>query len=208
VRVHLGTPNRDILRRLDSRGIPWTEGAGGQAYAAAMARLHQLFDPGSSTFTYVLADEAERMAVIIDPVAEQLQRDLALLRSEGLTLRYVLETHNHADHITSAGSLSRSTSALAAAPIGCGIVAADRQLVDGDRLLFGSEVLTALHTPGHTAGSMSYRWRDCVFTGDCLLIDGCGRTDFQSGSAAAMYRSLTEVLFALPEATTVWPGHD
>ncbi|HEX6706859.1 MAG TPA: MBL fold metallo-hydrolase [Albitalea sp.] len=173
-----------------------------------MSPLHQLFDPGSSTFTYVLVDPVERMAVIIDPVAEQLQRDLALLRDEGLTLRYVLETHNHADHITSAGSLTRSTSALAAAPIGCGIVAADRQLVDGDRLQFGAEALTAMHTPGHTAGSMSYLWRDCVFTGDCLLIDGCGRTDFQSGDAGALYDSITQRLFGLPDETRVYPAHD
>ena len=179
------------------------------AYACKMpSPLHQLFDPASSTFTYVLADAVRREALIIDPVAEQLQRDLALLGEQGLTLRYVIETHTHADHITSAGQLQRSTSALAAVPIGCEIVAADRQLVDGDRLQFGDEVLTALHTPGHTAGSMSYLWRDCAFTGDCLLIEGCGRADFQSGDAGALYDSITRRLFALPDETRVYPAHD
>jgi glyoxylase-like metal-dependent hydrolase (beta-lactamase superfamily II) len=100
------------------------------------------------------------------------------------------------------------TGALAAAPSGCGILPADRQLVDGDSLQFGDEVLRALHTPGHTAGSMSYLWRDCVFTGDCLLIDGCGRTDFQSGDAGLMYDSITERLFTLPDETLVYPAHD
>jgi sulfur dioxygenase len=173
-----------------------------------MQTLHQLFDPTSSTFTYVLVDVVSRSAVIIDPVAEQLARDLELLRTEQLQLAYVLETHNHADHITSAGHLSQLTGALSAAPSGCGITAAQRQLADGDTLAFGSEVLTALHTPGHTAGSMSYLWRDCVFTGDCLLIDGCGRSDFQSGDAGALYDSITQRLFTLPDATRVYPAHD
>jgi rhodanese-related sulfurtransferase len=93
-------------------------------------------------------------------------------------------------------------------PAACGIHTAAVQLQDGDKLPFGSETLRALHTPGHTSGSMSFVWRDHVFTGDTLLINGCGRTDFQSGSAADMYRSLTQILFTLPDATTVWPGHD
>ena len=173
-----------------------------------MKRLHQLFDPISSTYTYVVADPVHRAAVIIDPVAEQLERDLALLEAEDLTLLFVLETHTHADHITSAGTLSRLTGALAAAPSGCGILPADRQLVDGDSLRFGDEVLRAIHTPGHTAGSMSYLWRDAAFTGDCLLIDGCGRTDFQSGDAGALYDSITQRLFALPDETRVFPAHD
>ena len=168
----------------------------------------QLFDPASSTYTYVLFDEATREAVIIDPVDDQLARDLAVLREHGLKLVWSLETHAHADHITSAGVLAEEAGARTAAPEGCGIGTAAVQLKDGDVLRFGGEQIKALHTPGHTAGSMSYLWRNHVFTGDTLLIDGCGRTDFQSGSAAALYRSLTEVLFALPDDTTVWPGHD
>jgi sulfur dioxygenase len=168
----------------------------------------QLFDPASSTYTYVLVDEATREAVIIDPVDDQLQRDLAVLREHGLKLAWAVETHAHADHITSAALLAEHAGARTAAPAGCGIGTAAVQLQHGDTLRFGEQELKALHTPGHTAGSMCFAWHDHVFTGDTLLIDGCGRTDFQSGSAAALYRSITEVLFALPEGTTVWPGHD
>lgn len=168
----------------------------------------QLFDPASSSYTYVLFDENTRDALIIDPVDQQLERDLATLRQFGLKLIWTVETHAHADHITSAGLLAEHTGATTAAPAGCGIDTAAMQLKDGDVLRFGAEQIKALHTPGHTAGSMSYVWRDHVFTGDTLLINGCGRTDFQSGSAEALYHSLTELLFALPDATTVWPGHD
>lgn len=168
----------------------------------------QLFDPASSTYTYVLVDEATRDALIIDPVDEQLARDLSVLREQGLRLVWAVETHAHADHITSAGVLAEHAGARTAAPEGCGIGTAAVQLGHGDVLRFGDEELKALHTPGHTAGSMSYLWRGNVFTGDSLLINGCGRTDFQSGNAAALYRSITEVLFALPDATIVWPGHD
>ena len=168
----------------------------------------QLFDPTSSTYTYLLHDPATRDALIIDPVDAQIERDLATLQAHGLTLRWAVETHSHADHITSAGLLAEHTGARTAAPAGCGIGTAAVQLQHGAVLEFGGEQLRAMHTPGHTAGSMSYLWRDHVFTGDTLLINGCGRTDFQSGSAQALYRSITEVLFALPDDTTVWPGHD
>lgn len=168
----------------------------------------QLFDPASSSYTYLVFDPATREAVIIDPVDEQLARDLAVLREHDLKLIWTVETHAHADHITSAGLLAEHAGARTAAPEGCHIGTAAVQLKHGDVLRFGGEQLKALHTPGHTAGSMSYVWRDHVFTGDTLLINGCGRTDFQSGSATALYRSLTEVLFALPDETTVWPGHD
>jgi len=172
----------------------------------------QLFDPASSTYTYVLFDEASREALIIDPVDEQLERDLQVLREYGLKLVWAVETHAHADHITSAGRLAEHTGAQTAAPEACGIRTAAVQLADGRALHFGSQTVRALHTPGHTAGSMSYLWQAGgqahVFTGDTLLINGCGRTDFQSGSAEALYRSLTQVLFALPDNTLVWPGHD
>lgn len=168
----------------------------------------QLFDPASSTYTYILFDKTSREAVIVDPVDTQLERDQSVLSDYGLTLKWALETHAHADHLTSAGQLAEHAGAKTAAPAGCGITTAAVQLQDGDVLTFGSERLTALHTPGHTAGSMCYLWRDHILTGDTLLINGCGRTDFQSGSADALYSSLTDVLFALPEATAVWPGHD
>ncbi len=168
----------------------------------------QLFDTATSTFTYVLFDNITREAIIIDPVETQLERDLQVLREHGLKLVWALETHAHADHITSAGQLAELAGAKTAAPAACDISTAAVQIKDGDTLNFGSEQIRALHTPGHTAGSMCFVWRDHVFSGDTLLINGCGRTDFQSGSARAMYRSLTEVLFKLPDDTTVWPGHD
>ncbi len=167
----------------------------------------QLFDPASSTFTYVLFDEksteSPRPAIIIDPVDDQLERDLEVLRHNNLKLIWALETHAHADHITSAGRLAEHAGAQTAAPDACGITTASKQLVDGDALNFGSQHITALHTPGHTAGSMSFVWKHGadsaaqthadihVFTGDTLLIGGCGRSDFQSGSATDLYNSIT-----------------
>lgn len=172
----------------------------------------QLFDTASSTYTYVLFDENTRQALIIDPVDDLLDRDLQVLREYGLTLRWTLETHAHADHITSAALLAEHTGAQTVAPAACQITTAAVQLSDGDTLEFGAQRLQAIHTPGHTAGSMCYFWDQGasrhVFTGDTLLINGCGRTDFQSGSSAALYHSLTQRLFGLPEDTVVWPGHD
>lgn len=169
----------------------------------------QLFDPQSSTFTYILVDPTSNAAVLIDPVQEQLERDLQHLGRLNLQLSYILETHAHADHVTSAGRLRELTGAKAATPSGCGIAPAEMQLNDGDIIRFGdNEQISVLHTPGHTAGSMTYLWRGNAFTGDTLLIDGCGRTDFQSGSAQALYDSVMNKLFVLPDATRVWPGHD
>lgn len=178
----------------------------------------QLFDDASSTFTYILFDPASREAVLIDPVDAHLERDLATLREHGLTLRWALETHNHADHITSAAALAQRTGATLTAPALCGIQTATVRIKPGDELPFGAQRLRALATPGHTAGSLSYTWTPVqdgqpqgsghVFTGDALLINGCGRTDFQSGSARALYHSLTQVLFKLPPDTVVWPAHD
>lgn len=168
----------------------------------------QLFDQASSTYTYILVDPASDEALIIDPVDDQMTRDLSLLKEHGLKLRYIVETHAHADHITSAAALIEHTGALAATPEGCGVKPSAVQLRDGDILQFGAQQLKALNTPGHTAGSMSLLWGAHVFTGDTLLINGCGRTDFQSGSAEMLPHSVSKVLFALPDSTTVWPGHD
>jgi sulfur dioxygenase len=171
--------------------------------------LIQLFDVESSTFTYFLVDRATREAMAIDSVDRQVERDLALIKRLDLKLRYALETHAHADHITGAARLVAATGALSAAPSGCGILPANVQMQDGDVLLFGvAEQLRALHTPGHTAGSMSFAWRGNVFTGDALLIGGCGRTDFQGGDAGALYDSIHAKLFTLPDITRVFPGHD
>ncbi|MGT2430556.1 MBL fold metallo-hydrolase [Cupriavidus basilensis] len=181
-----------------------------------MQTFHQLFDETSSTFTYLLIDAATREALLIDPVDHQLDRDLALLQASGAALAWVVETHAHADHITSAGHVALQTGAHTAAPSGCDIQPAQKQLIDGDTLQFGTQTLRAIHTPGHTAGSMSYLWEEPtpagvvrrIFTGDALLIDGCGRTDFQSGDAGTLYDSLTQKLFALPDDTVVYPAHD
>ncbi len=173
-----------------------------------MAIPIQLFDPASSTYTYLLFDAGSREAIMIDPVDAQLERDLDVLKQYGLRLKFVMETHAHADHVTSAGALIEHTGAVVATPIFCNVTPAAIQLKDGDALTFGNEKIEALHTSGHTAGSMSFVWRDHVFTGDTLLIGGCGRTDFQSGSAEALYDSITLILFKLPDHTTVWPAHD
>jgi glyoxylase-like metal-dependent hydrolase (beta-lactamase superfamily II) len=145
----------------------------------------------------LLFDVTSRDALIIDPVDEQIERDLSVLREYGLKLAWTVETHAHADHITSAGQLAEHAGARTAAPEGCGITTAAVQLKDGDSLSFGGERIKALHTPGHTAGSMCYLWRDHVFTGDTLLINGCGRTDFQSGSAEALYAAHANPVRAL-----------
>lgn len=171
--------------------------------------LHQLFDTESSTFTYVLVDRGAREAVLVDSVEQRFDRDIALLRRLGLTLRYVVETHTHADHVTAAGRLRDATGARTAAPFKCGISPADVQLAHGDTLKFGvGEEILAIHTPGHTSGSTSYLWRGNVLTGDALLIEGCGRTDFQSGDAGSLYDSVCGRLFALPDDTRVFPAHD
>jgi glyoxylase-like metal-dependent hydrolase (beta-lactamase superfamily II)/rhodanese-related sulfurtransferase len=168
----------------------------------------QLFDPASSTLTYLIADDSDHEAVLIDPVTEQVERDVRLLREHGLALKYTLETHVHADHVTAAHALKEATGAQTAVCRDCNAQGYDRLLRDGDVILFGHEEILTIATPGHTPGSVSYLWRDRVFTGDTLLIGGCGRTDFQNGSAEALWTSITEKLFALDEQILVYPGHD
>jgi glyoxylase-like metal-dependent hydrolase (beta-lactamase superfamily II) len=168
----------------------------------------QLFDPASSTLTYLIADDASHEAVLIDPVIDQVERDVRLLREHGLKLKYTLETHVHADHVTAAQALKQATGAQTAVSRDCNAQGYDHLLQDGDVILFGHEEIMVIATPGHTPGSVSYVWRDRVFTGDTLLIGGCGRTDFQNGSAEALWHSITEKLFRLDEQTLVYPAHD
>jgi glyoxylase-like metal-dependent hydrolase (beta-lactamase superfamily II)/rhodanese-related sulfurtransferase len=168
----------------------------------------QLFDPASCTYTYLIADDTTHEAVLIDPVYEQVERDLELLRSRGLTLRYTVETHVHADHVTGAAAIRQATGARSVVAQECNADGYDRYLRDGEVVLFGQEEILAIATPGHTPGSMSYLWRDRLFTGDTLLIGGCGRTDFQSGSASALYHSICDKLFKLDDQVLVYPGHD
>ena len=173
-----------------------------------MITFRQLFDPASSTYTYLLASDGQ--ALLIDPVFEQASRDQALLRELDLTLLATLETHVHADHVTGAWLHRQRSGSQVVLSRAAGAVGADRQLAPGDAVAFGSRHLQARATPGHTAGCMSYVLDDAsmVFTGDALLIRGCGRTDFQGGSAALLFRSVQEQLFTLPKDCLVFPGHD
>jgi sulfur dioxygenase len=169
--------------------------------------LRQLYDSDSSTYTYLVADEATRKAALIDPVREALSRDLALVRELGFELTYVLETHVHADHVTSAAKLAELTGAVTvASPQGA--ECAVKRLRHGEVLTLGTLEIKALATPGHTKDSISFLIEGNVFTGDALFVRGTGRTDFQSGDAAELYDSITKTLFALPDSTKVWPGHD
>ncbi len=174
--------------------------------------LRQLFDKQTSTFTYVLADESTRDAIVIDPVDGNVERDHALLGELGLRLKYSLDTHVHADHVTGSGRLRELTNAQSVAGATAGVGCVDIGVSDGDRLEFGQHEIEVRATPGHTAGCISYVVRDgdrtLVFTGDALLIRGCGRTDFQQGDAATLYDSIHRQLFSLPDDTVVYPGHD
>lgn len=170
--------------------------------------FRQLFEPLSSTYTYLLGCPATRQAVLIDPVVTMVERDLAEVARLGLTLAWTVDTHIHADHITAARALRERTGSRIAAPAFDRLPCADRLLGDGEVFEVGELQLHALHTPGHTDGHFAYRLGERVFTGDALLIDGCGRTDFQNGDAAALYRSIHEKLFTLPDETLVYPGHD
>ncbi len=169
--------------------------------------LRQLFDRDTSTYTYLLADETTREALLIDPVLEQAERDLELVRELGLTLRYSLDTHVHADHVTASGTLRERTQCQTVSAVG-GAACADVHVQGGDKLKLGALELEVLATPGHTDDSISYRVGNHVFTGDALLVRGTGRTDFQNGDPSELYDSIGSVLFALPEDTQVWPGHD
>jgi len=169
----------------------------------------QLFDKESSTYTYLIADLSNKEAVLIDPVNTQLDLYLKLLQENELTLKYSLETHVHADHVTASGLLRQKVGAKTAVSSLCGASTADYQIQEGDEFKFGlSDFIKVIATPGHTPGSVSFLWRDRVFTGDALLVDGCGRTDFQGGSADDQYESITQRLFTLPDETIVYPGHD
>ncbi len=170
--------------------------------------FRQLFDESSSTLSYLLADALSGDAVLIDTVVGQAAQYLGLLQELELNLVYLLETHAHADHVTGAGLIKERTDAMTATGRHSGARCADVQLADGDTLIFGDEVIRVIATPGHTPGCVSYRWRNCVFTGDALMIGGCGRTDFQGGNAGTLYDSITQRLFTLQDETLVYPAHD
>jgi sulfur dioxygenase len=175
-----------------------------------MLIFRQLFDPPSSTYTYLLADRGGGKAVIIDPVFEQVRRDAALIEELGLDLLYSLETHVHADHVTGGWLLRRQTGCRIALSADSGAEAADRYLVPDDVIAFGERNLQVRKTPGHTNGCLTYVLddRSMAFTGDCLMVRGSGRTDFQQGDPAAMYRSVHQQIFTLPDDCLLYPAHD
>lgn len=169
----------------------------------------QMFDVESSTYTYLIADTSSREAALIDPVKSQIEIYKTLLDEYGLNLKYSLETHVHADHITASGILRRQLGCQTGVGHACEAKNADKQIHDLDAFHLGDkETIIAIATPGHTKGSMTFHWRDKVFTGDALLINGCGRTDFQGGDSGTLYDSITQRLFSLPDETIVFPGHD
>lgn len=172
--------------------------------------FRQLFDLASSTYTYLLADEATREAVIIDPVIDQLDRDTQLVRELGLTLLYTLDTHVHADHVTASGSLANRLGTKTVLSERSGVGYADVLVKEGDHVPFGRHFLEVRETPGHTDGCLTFVTDDqkMAFTGDALLIRGSGRTDFQQGNSRELYRVIHEKIFTLPDATIVYPGHD
>jgi glyoxylase-like metal-dependent hydrolase (beta-lactamase superfamily II) len=169
--------------------------------------FRQLLDAPSGTFTYLVADASTSRAVLIDPVLREVPLYLRLLGERSLHLDWVVDSHLHDDHVTGAWALCSRTSARRAAGRETGIEAADLFLGDGDTVAFGDERLEAIATPGHTRGCLSFVWRDRVFTGDSLLIGGCGRADPPEGNAGRLYDSLTQRLLTLPDETLVCPGH-
>ncbi|MDE2220112.1 MAG: MBL fold metallo-hydrolase, partial [Gammaproteobacteria bacterium] len=167
-------------------------------------------DPVSSTYTYLIADAAAREALLIDPVFEQAQRDSALLHELGFRLRATIDTHVHADHVTAAWRLKQLHGSEIIVGAHSGAERADRYVGHGALITCGSFALQVRATPGHTSGCITLVLDDAslAFTGDCLLVRGCGRTDFQGGDAHAMFRSVHEQIFTLPGSALLYPGHD
>ena len=179
--------------------------------------FRQLFDRESSTYTYLLADPETRKAALVDPVLEQVERDFQLLRELNLVLKFCLETHIHADHITGTGKLRQLTGCQGILPVNAQANCADHFIRDGEIITLGKIEIKAYETPGHTDSHMAYlvnsdlaseALRDRILTGDALFIRGCGRSDFQSGDPGALYDSVTKKLFTLPDETLVYPAHD
>ncbi len=170
--------------------------------------FRQLFEPVSSTYTYLLGCEETGQALLIDPVLPTWERDLAAVNVLGLKLAFTVETHIHADHITSARKLKAIAGSAIAGPALDALPCTDVGIVDGKVFRMGSVELAPVHTPGHTDNHFAYHHAGRLFSGDALLIDACGRTDFQSGDPAALYHSVRGKLFALDDDTLVYPAHD
>ncbi|MFN7142695.1 MAG: rhodanese-like domain-containing protein [Myxococcota bacterium] len=170
--------------------------------------FRQLFEPASSTYTYLLADETTRRAVLVDPVVEEVETYAKLLADLGLTLVYTLETHVHADHVTAGSALRERFGSRTVVHRDGGAACADVLVKHGDHVTVDGIDIEVRETPGHTNGCVTYVSGDRAFTGDALLIGGCGRTDFQQGDAAKLHESVHGQIFSLPPDTLVYPGHD
>lgn len=166
--------------------------------------FRQLFDRETWTYSYIIADPKTREALIIDPVRDQIDRDLRIIAELGLTLRYIFDTHMHADHITGSGILKKKTGAMVVMSHASGL-SIDKAANNGDTIFLGDTICTILTTPGHTAGCASLLVGDMVFTGDALLIRKTGRTDFQGGSAGDLYDSIMTKIYSLPDSTIIYP---
>jgi len=172
--------------------------------------LRQLFDAPTGSFTYLLADVASGEGVLIDPVFEQHKRDLSLILELGIHLVACLDTHAHADHVTGSWLMHQATGSAIALAAAARAENVTQPLHHGDRVAFGERHLEVRSTPGHTDGCVSYVLddRSMAFTGDALLVRGCGRCDFQQGDAHTLWRSITEQIFTLPDSCLLYPGHD
>ncbi len=174
--------------------------------------FRQLFEPGSSTYTYLIACQDQGVAALIDPVLETVERDLKSLQTLDLKLAFTIDTHIHADHLTSATKLKSLAGSKIVYPKQAELPCADLQIEEGKVFRIGNIELNPLFTPGHTDHHYAYMIEQAshhmVCTGDALLIDACGRTDFQSGDAGTLFDSIHEKLFSLPNETLVYPGHD
>lgn len=174
--------------------------------------FRQLFEVDSSTYTYLLGCPETRQAILVDPVLDTLERDLQVLNDLDLVLFATLETHVHADHLTGARRLKQRTGCKVAYPAMLDLPCADIAVQEGTSLVAGSVTLHPQFTPGHTDHHHAYLIdtpvHKLLFTGDALLIDGCGRTDFQSGDPGALFNSIHSKFFSLPDETLVYPAHD
>lgn len=170
--------------------------------------FHQFFEKESSTYTYLIASEQTHEAVLIDPVASEIESYAKKLNEHNLTLVYSLDTHVHADHVTAANLLREKFGCKTVLHRHSGVACGDIFITDRSAIRVGEILIEARYTPGHTNACTSYVVDDMVFTGDALLIDGCGRTDFQEGSAETLYDSIHQQIFTLADETIVYPGHD
>ena len=173
-----------------------------------MMIFKQFFEPETSTFTYLVACDKTKQAVLIDTVESEVPKYITELQSQDLKLVYTLETHVHADHVTGADTLRQKLGSKSVVHRDAGAMCGDLLVTDGVHIIVGTIDLEVRYTPGHTNGCISYFAGDRIFTGDSLLIGGCGRTDFQNGDSGQLYDSINKQIFSLPDEVIVYPGHD